>query len=273
MEVDPLVPPVVHPPRKIPIALLEPAREKLTEMEEDGIIVKEEEHTPWVSSMLVIDKRKVKEKNTPLSKNDVRICIDPRDLNKALKRPHNPMVTVEEVANRLSGAKSFMSLDACSGYWQLPVDDESSKLLTFNTPWGRYRFTRLPFGISSAPEIYQREMDKLFEGIPVEIIVDDFLIHGKDQTDPDQKLRRVLDRNSEVGLKFNLKKLKLCVPGVSFVGHVFSAEGLKLDPVKIRTISEMPSPSDKKDVLRIVGTVNYLNRFIEHKDNLQEPIS
>ena len=82
---------------------------------------------------IVIEKRKVKEKNTPHSKNDVRICIDPRDLNKALKRPHYPMVTVEEVAKRLSGAKSFMSLDACSGYWQLPVDDESSKLLTFNT--------------------------------------------------------------------------------------------------------------------------------------------
>ena len=154
------------------------------------------------------------------------------------------------------------------------MDDESSKLLTFNTPRGRYRFTKLPFGISSAPEIYQREMDKLFEGIPVEIIVDDFLIHGKDQTDPDQKLRRVLDRNREVGLKFNPKKVKLyCVPAVSFVGHVFSAEGLKPDPGKIRTISEMPFPSDKEDVLRIVGTFNYLNKFIEHKDNLQEPIS
>ena len=199
LEVDPSVPPVVHPPRKIPIALLEPAREKLTEMEEDGIIVKEEEHTPWVSSMLVIDKRKVKEKNTPLSKNDVRICIDPRDLNKALKRPHNPMVTVEEVANRLSGAKSFMSLDACSGYWQFPVDDKSSKFLTFNTPWGQYRSTRLPFGISSVPEIYQREMDKLFEGVPAEIIVDDVLIHGKDQTDADQKLRIIVDRSREVG--------------------------------------------------------------------------
>ena len=92
----------------------------------------------------------------------------------------------------------------------LPVDDESSKLLTFTTPWGRYRFTKLPFGISSAPEIYQREIDKLFEGIPVEIIVDDFLINGKDQTDADQKLRRVLDRNREVGLKFNPKEVKLC---------------------------------------------------------------
>ena len=101
--------------------MLEPAREKLKEMEEDGIIVKEEEPTPWVSSMLVIDKRKVNNqaKYTPPSKNDVRICIDPRDLNKALQRPYYPMVTVEGVANRLSGATSFSSLDACSGYWQV----------------------------------------------------------------------------------------------------------------------------------------------------------
>lgn len=273
LEVDPSVLPVIHPPRKIPIALLEPAREKLTEMEEDGIIVKEDEHTPWVSSMLVIDKRKVKEKNTPLSKNDVRICIDSRDLNKALKRPHYPMVTVEEVADRLSGAKSLMSLDACSGYWQLPVDDESSNPLTFNTAWGRYRFTTLFFGISSAPEIYQREMDKLFEGVPVEIIVDDFLIHGKDQIDTDQKLRRVLARSREVGLKFNPKKVKLRVPEVSYVGQVFSAEGLKPDPEKIRAISEMPPPSNKEGVLRILGTVNYLDKFTEHKADLQEPIS
>ena len=275
LEVDTSVPPVVHPPRKIPVAMLEPAREKLKEMEEAGIIVKEDEPTPWVSSMLVIDKRKVndKRKDTPPSKDDVRICIDPRDLNKALKRPHYPMVTVEEVANRLAGAKSFTSLDACSGYWQFPVDDESSKLLTFNTPWGRYRFTRLPFGISPAPELYQREMDRLFAGVPVEIIVDDFLVHGKDQSEVDAKMRRVLDRSREVGLKFNPKKVKLRVPEVSYVGHLFSAEGLKPDPEKIRAINDMPPPVDKEGVLRILGTVNYLDKFIEHKADIQEPIS
>ena len=275
LEVDSSVSPVVHPPRKIPVAMLEPAREKLKEMEKDGIIVKEEEPTPWVSSMLVIDKRKVNNqgKYTPPSKNDVRICIDPRDLNKALKRPYYPMVTVEEVANRLSGATSFSSLDACSGYWQLPVDDESSKLLTFNTPWGRYRFTRLPFGISPAPELYQREMDRLFEGIPVEIIVDDFLIHGKDQSELDENLRRVLDKSREVGLKFNPKKVKLRVPEVSYVGHLFTSKGLKPDPEKIRAINEMPPPTDKEGVLRLLGTVNYLDKFIEHKADLQEPIS
>ena len=99
-------------------------------MEEDGVILKEDEPTPWVSSILVINKRKAKDKgkDTPLSKDDVQICIDPGDLNKALKRPNYPMVTVEEVVNQLSGAKSFTSLDACSGYWQLPMDDEFQAL-------------------------------------------------------------------------------------------------------------------------------------------------
>ena len=96
--------------------MLEPAREKLKKMEEAGIIVKEDEPTPWVSSMLAIDKSKVndKRKYTPSSKDDLRICIDPRDLNKVLKRPHYPMVTVEEVANRLAGAKRFTSVDTGS---------------------------------------------------------------------------------------------------------------------------------------------------------------
>ena len=116
-------------------------------------------------------------------------------------------------------------------------------------------------------------MDTLFEGVPVEIIVDDFLIHGKDQLEVDDKLRRALDKSREVGLKFNPKKVKLRVPEVSYVGHLFSSEGLKPDPEKIRAINDMPPPEDKEGVLRILGTVNYLDKFIEHKADIQEPIS
>lgn len=273
LEIDSSVTPVIHAPRKIPVSLLDPTHEKLLEMEKDGIVVKEEEHTPWVSSMLVIDKRKGQDKKSPLSKDNVRICIDPRDLNRALKRPHYPMATVEEVANHLTGAKLFTTLDASSGFWQLPVDEESSKLLTFNTPWGRYRFTRLPFGICSAPELYQREMDRLFAGLPVKIIVDDFLLHGKDQNDLDQKMTAVLKRSREVGLKFNPRKTKLRVPQVSYVGHVFTSEGLMPDPEKVRAINDMPAPTDKDGILRFLGTVNYLDKFISHKADLQGPVS
>lgn len=85
--------------------MLDPTRQKLREMEEDGIIVKEEEHTPWVSSMLVIDKRKGKEKNSPPTKDNIRLFIDPCDLNRALKRRHYPMATVKQVANKLTGAQ------------------------------------------------------------------------------------------------------------------------------------------------------------------------
>ena len=94
LEIDESVTPVIHPPRKIAIALHDLVREKLLEMEQDGIIVRQEEQTPWVNSMMVTDKRHGKGKGPP-TKDDVRICIDPKDLNTALKRVHHPMVTIE----------------------------------------------------------------------------------------------------------------------------------------------------------------------------------
>ena len=144
-------------------------------MEEDGTIIKEEKHSPSVFSILVFYKRKVKEKNHPSSNNDVRICIDPRDLLKALEIPHYSMVTgKEDVANRLPCAKSFIFLDACSGYWQLPVDDKSAMLLTFNNH-GINIYWNVP-----------KDGGKFFEGDVVEVIVHDFLILGEYQ----QKLTR-----------------------------------------------------------------------------------
>ena len=116
-------------------------------------------------------------------------------------------------------------------------------------------------------------MDKLFQGVPVEIIVDDFLIHGKDNKELDKNLKLVLERSREVGLKFNPTKIKHQVTEVGYVGHLFTSHSLKPDPEKIRAIKEMPAPTDKKGVLQLLGTVNYLDKFIEHKADLQGPIS
>ena len=108
------------------------------------MIKKQEEPTDWVNSMVIVETPK-----------KMRICIDPGDLNKAIKREHFPMKTIEEVIQNMPGAKVFSKLDATSGYWQLKLDEESSKLCKFNTPFGRYRFLRVPFGIVSASEIFQ----------------------------------------------------------------------------------------------------------------------
>ena len=163
IKINTTVSPVVHPPRKVPITIKNRIIEELDRMEAAGVIVRQIEPTEWVSSMVMVIKP-----------NKVRICLDPRDLNVAIKREHFPMKIIEEIVAEIPGARVFSTLDAKSGFWQMKLTEESSKLCTFNTLFGRYRLTRLPFGIKSAPEIFQKSMSRLFEDIEgAEVIVDD----------------------------------------------------------------------------------------------------
>ena len=101
------------------------------------------------------------------------------DLNRALQRVNYPMPTIEKVASRLHLAKVFTSLEVYNGFWHVVLDEESSFCTTFNTPFGRYRWKRMPFGIRSAPEVFQRKMHELIEGLRgVEVIADDFVVVG-----------------------------------------------------------------------------------------------
>ena len=127
--------------------------------------------------------------------NKLHICIDPRDLNESIGREHLPMTTIEEVVADMPKAEVFSVRDTTSGYWQVKSDEASSKLCTFNTPIGRYRFTRLPFGIKSAPDVFENHMSELFADMEgVKVIVDDLLIWGKDDEEHDAGLKQVLTR-------------------------------------------------------------------------------
>ena len=130
-------------------------------MTTDGIIEQVNQPTDWVSSMLVVSKPSTEADG----ESKIRICLDPRDLNVAIKRAHFPMPTIEEIATRLHGAKVFSVFDASNGFWQVELDKESSFLTTLNTPFGRYRWKRMPFEIKSAPEIWQRKMREHIEGL------------------------------------------------------------------------------------------------------------
>ncbi|KAK5893905.1 hypothetical protein CgunFtcFv8_006733 [Champsocephalus gunnari] len=129
---------------------------------------------------------------------------------------------------QLSGSTVFSSLDAASGFWQIPLDRDSQRLTTFITPYGRYCFKRLPFGISSAPEIFQRKMVETLEGLDgVAVYMDDIIIHGSNTSEHDERLQKVLDRLESAGLKLNNEKCVLRKEELHFLGQVINKDGVR----------------------------------------------
>ena len=262
IKLEPNAKGVVLAARRLPVALKERAINKLHEMEANGYIVKVTEPTEWVSSMVV-----------SIQGDKVRICIDPSDLNKVIKREHYPMRTIEEVISTIPDAKVFSKLDAKSGFLQIKLDEASSLLTTFNTPLGRYRWLRLPFGIKCAPEIFQRIMDQMLEGIEgATAIMDDILIAGSNAQQHDAVLRKVIERATTYNLKLNLQKCLIRQPAVPYIGHLLTSEGLKPDPSKVAAVRAMPTPKNKDDIKRFLGFVTYLAKFIPNLSEFDAPL-
>ena len=263
IELKPEVEPVIHPARRIPFSLEEKLTETIDRLEKAEIVAKVNRPTDWVNSLVVAEKRD----------GSLRLCLDPKDLNKAIKREHFPMRTADDVSSRLSGKKVFTIVDEKDGYWQIPLDEESSYLCTFNTPKGRYRFLRMPFGISSASEVFQKRNEEIFGDMEgVEIIMDDIIISAVDEEENDRILRKVLDRAREKNIKFNPKKLQLKVREVKYVGNIVSEDGLRPDDEKIRAIIEMPVPESKEDLMRLLGMTNYLTKFVPNMSEKTAPL-
>ena len=269
LKVGKTVNPVVLPVHKVPFALKELLKRELDRHVAKGILVPVEVPTDWVSSMVVASKRN----------GNIRLCIDPKPLNKALKRNRYPLPTIDDLLAKLTNAKVFTVANAKNGFWHVPLEDESSYLTTFGTPWSRYRWARMPFGISPAPEEFQRRLDNTLQGLDgVMPIFDDILIFGGGDTeaeamaDHDAKLRALMQRCREKGIKLNKEKLKLRCKEVPFMGHVISANGLKADSTKIQGIQEMPTPSSKQDVKRLLGMANYLQRFAPNLSEVTAPL-
>ena len=151
-------------------------------MEELGVIAKIEEPTEWCSPCIVVPKKNGK----------LRVCIDFTNLNKSVKREFHPLPNVEETLAELGHSRVFSKLDANSGYWQLRLEEQSQKLTAFITPFGRYFCKRLPFGICCAPEIFQREMQKVLMDLQgVVCQMDDILVHGATVKEHDERLIKV----------------------------------------------------------------------------------
>lgn len=245
--------PVVHAPRKLPIAVIDDVKRKLTEMLEQGVIAKVEGPTDWVNSMTVVKK----------PNGDIRICLDPRDLNKYIKREHFKLPTLDEITSKLSGARYFSTLDCKHSFYQLKLNDESTDLCTFNTAFGRFKFLRMPFGISSASEVFHKRLYEYFDDIEgVTLFVDDLLCYGHTKEVHDLRLRMVLERCKQINVKLNREKCKIGLTEIKYLGHTISENGIRPDDSHILPIRNMPKPENEKDLERFLGLVTYVGSFI-----------
>ncbi len=255
--------PVIHAARRIPFSTADKIDLELERMQKLNVIEPVNEPTEWVNSMTVTQK----------PGGRIRICLDPTDLNKYVLREHLHVPTPEELHTKLGGAKYFSKLDLKDGYWQIPLSQDSSFYTTFNTPKGRYRYTRLPFGLNSSNEIFQKRVSKVYEGLEgVIVLYDDVLVFANTKEEHDQRLAKCLERTYKRGIKLNKSKCKFSIKEVVYVGHLISSEGIKPNTARIQDIIDMPNPTDVKGCQRVLGMLNYLSRYIPNMSELTHPI-
>ena len=207
--------------------------DKIKELIDLDIIEPVEGPTPWVNLVVVV----------PKSGGDIRLCIDMRRANEAIRRARHPIPTVDEITQSISGSKIFSKLDLKWGYHQLELSPESRKITTFATHCGLFRYKRLLFGVNSASEQYQYEIQTALAGIEgQENISDDIIIHGKDQEEHDSRLERVVKRLEERGLTPNAEKCQFSMDKLTFVGTVLSGNGISCTAEKVKAVTEAREP-------------------------------
>ena len=245
--------PVIHAPRRVPHSLKGRLQEELGRLENLGIITKQQEATEWVSSMVVTEKKN----------GQLRICIDPKDLNKGIMREQCQLPMKTDIIDEMTGAQMFTKLDASAGFYQIGLDEDSSKLTCFNTPFGRYRYLRLPMGLASSPEIFHTTMTKIIQDVEgARVFVDDIVIWGKDEFEHDKRLKLVLKKLVLAGVTLNKDKCEFKKDKIIYLGEEISKEGTKPAREKIQAIHDMCVPENKKELQRALGLINYVGRYI-----------
>lgn len=244
--------------------MLQKVKEELKRMENNTVIERVTHPTEWCAPMVPVLK-----KNTAKA----RICVDLTKLNMSGKREHYILPIPDEITAKLSGATVFSSLDADSGFCQIPLHPDSCKLTTFITPFRRHCFKRLSFGITSAPEIFQRKVLETLEGLEgIEVFMDDILVYGTSMEQHDARLEKVLQRVESARLKLNREKCSLRQSQLHFLGHLIDQSGVRPDPDRVEAIHQLLPPKNGQELKRVLGVVNYLGRLVPALATVGQPL-
>ena len=242
-----------YSPRHIPLPLLQKVTQELKRMEKLKVIRKIDKPTKWCHPIVIVSK----------PSGDIRLCIDLTKLNSGVERELYQLESVDETMGKLGDDCVFMSkLDANSGYWQVPLDEESQELTTFITPVGRFCCTRGPYGLSSMQEIFSKKMDIVIDGLEgVVKSTDDFLVYGKTVKQLEERTEKLLQRFEKYGVTVNVRKCLFERTEMDFLGHSITKDGIKPLQSKMDAVKNFPQPTNITELRRFMGMANQMAKF------------
>ena len=253
LKLSPDAKPVQLPPRAIPQSIMPQLKKELDKMEQEGIIRACPETTEWVQNLVTVVKKN----------GTLRVCLDPRNLNNYLIRNVHYTASWEDAQHSFRNGQYFSTLDAKSGYWTKQLDEQSQLLAAFNTPFKKYCFVRLPFGLSASSEIFCEHMDRILAGIPGTFpCADDVMVQGSTEERHDIHILETVEKACEAGLKFNPDKCCIKKQQIEYFGRVITPQGVEPCPKKVKGIITLTAPTDKLELQSLLGTVNFMSTFI-----------
>ncbi|XP_046404731.1 uncharacterized protein K02A2.6-like [Ischnura elegans] len=251
-------------PRPIPFSLKNKVEAEIDRLVREGILSPVSD-SEWGSPIVPIVKKT----------GELRLCADFRvsSLNDSLIINRHPIPRIEDLFNTLQKGRTFSKMDLSQAYQQICLDDQSKKLCTISTTKGLFMYNRVPYGVASAPGIFQKIMETILAGIPgVVCFLDDILITGENNDVHKERLYEVCNRLKVSGLSVSKKKCEFFRKSIEYLGYVLSEDGLSTSPSKISAIEKAPTPTDVSQLKAFLGMVNYYGKYVPHLSTIAAPL-
>lgn len=249
--------------RSVPFALKEQVEETIRQQVKEGEL-EPVERSDWAAPIVIVRKKD----------GSIRICADFKmTINPHLCPKTFPLPTVEEMFSTLAGGESFSKIDLARAYKQMEVLESDRPLLTINTHLGLFRYCRLPFGVATAPAMWQKAMSVVLQGCRnVVYYIDDILVTGKTRQQHEQNLRAVFQRLQQYGLRVNLKKCRFFQQSLEFLGHTITSRGIRPTKERVEGIQNAAVPRNKSELKSFLGLMTYNARFLPALASVLHPL-
>lgn len=256
--------PIKQSYRRIPHGWEEEIKLQVTEMAQNDVI--RPSQSPWSSPIILVKKKD----------GSTRFVLDYRRLNDVTKKDAYPLPNIQDVLDRMAGAKYWTTLDCASGYWAVPLEEADKEKTAFSIPRGKFEFNVMPFGLCNSPATFQRLIDVVLSGLSNEQIlayIDDIVLFSSTFEEHIHQLRKVLARLTAAGLTLKVSKCQFAMAEVDFLGYHLSTEGIRPQSEHLEVIRDFPEPTTKREVKRFLGMAGFYRQFVPNFSAIARPLT